>query len=613
MKEEIMFYDGYDARAPELRPNGLGNNILGYGSENLFYQGVQHLEAFKGITICNPVTGGRTMFNFSNGYVSLNDYDPGGGVVSGLGSVFISFGKTLWFVGVGKVFWNGADLSATATSTLSFRKLIAGVYTGTTYNAGLTAPSAPTVAARTTGFSGGLTGLLNGVYSVRITKIRSTSGGESVGSAPSAVISVTNGTARVTMPALGANGEDKWGVYCTQAGFGLTGPYFLLQEVADTALTTVDGIPRSVELEWSDGGLLPILVPTDNYPPPSCSHAVQLEDVTLAIGCYGDSASQIGADGSAGSSGTGGNAIALSLAGFPEAYPPDQLLFLPEAPIHVMQRPADRYAYTLMRNAIASLTWTGGSLPVSMEIVWENLGCRQPHHAVNINGRLYAYAGGKLVRMGIGGEPEDDWSDPIQRHVASFNPDNVVVGYDSTLKTFVCMHGQDVYPFHVTDEKWGSPLRMSTFASGNVASCVTVDNHLKLSLNNAGVFSLYDFHVGGGTRWTAWSMWRDGGEPLRKKFCQYIGRVFQHDNLVNPDITTSIYGTNSAGSMDNTVAVKTVVDTLTVLSPVAYIPRPARRWGKLGRAFAVSMSGRSNGGESRPIKVIVDGEISETV
>src|ERR1051326_8478963 len=116
MKQEIRFDEGYDARAPELGPP---SNILAYGSKNLFYQGLKHLENFKGISPANPITGGRVMFNFDTGYVSLNDYDPGGGNIVGAGSVFISFGKTLWFVGAGKVFFNGADLSATATSTLS--------------------------------------------------------------------------------------------------------------------------------------------------------------------------------------------------------------------------------------------------------------------------------------------------------------------------------------------------------------------------------------------------------------------------------------------------------------------------------------------------------------
>jgi hypothetical protein len=175
------------------------------------------------------------------------------------------------------------------------------------------------------------------------------------------------------------------------------------------------------------------------------------------------------------------------------------------------------------------------------------------------------------------------------------------------------MHGSDIYPFHVTDEKWGSPLRIGTFATGNTVSCVSVDNRLKVTVNNAGTFTLYDFHVGTGTAWKAWSMWRDAGEPLLKKFCKFIGSAFQHDNLTFPDITTTLYGTNAAGSMDSTTPVKTVVDTLTVLSTVAYVPRPKRRWAKLGRAFAVMMQGRSAGGESRPIKVTVELETSETV
>ena len=604
--DQIAFTDGYDAREPELRPNNAPSNILGYGSENLFYQGLLgHLEAFKGLTATNPVTGGRTMFNFSDGYTSINDYDPGGGNILGLGSVFISYGKTMWGVGAGKVFFNGADLSFTLSSTLSFRKLASGVYTGTTYSAGEAQPSAPIVAARTASFGAGLTGLLNGTYSVRITRIRSTSGAESIGSLPSAIISVTNGTIRITFPSLDSNGQDKWGIYVTQAGFGAIGPYFLWKEISDSDLSTIDSVARSYETEWADGGVLPILVPTDNFQPPACTHAVQIEDITNAIGAYGDSVSGI-------SSTAPGNAIAPSLPGFPEAYPPDQLLFLPESPVHVLQRPADRYAFILMKNAVGALVYTGGTPGVSLEILWENIGCVAPHQAVNINGRLHAYAGGKLVRMGVGGEPEE-FGDEIMRHVRGFTPANVVTGFDSTLKTFCVMHGSTIYPFHVPTEKWGAPMDITAFATGNAQSCVTVNNGLKLTVKNGTTFNLYDFNLGGGSTWKAWSNWRDAGDALRKKFIQWIGFAFQHDNLTYPIITLNIYGTTASGSMDSTTAVKTVAQTITALSNVGFTQRPKRRWARVRQAYAVMITGHGTGGDSRPIKVSLEGEINETV
>jgi hypothetical protein len=599
---EFRFTDGYDSRAAEL---GAPSNILAYGSKNLLYQGLTHIEPFKGLTIVNPVTGGRTLFNFSNGYMSLNDYDPGTGNVQGLGSVFISFGKTAWFVGAGKVYWNGADLSATATSTLSFRKLASGVYTGTTYSAGLAQPSSPIVAARTASFGAGLTGLLNGTYSVRITRVRSTSGAESIRSLPSAVISVTNGTIRITLPSLDANGQDKWGIYVTQAGFGAIGdPSFFLKEITDADLSTIDGVTRSYETEWADGGVLPILAPTDNYQPPACTHAVQIEDVTNAIGCYGDTAGI--------SSTSPGNGIAPSLPGFPEAYPPDQLLFLPESPVHVLQRPADRYAYILMNNAVAALTYTGGAPAVSLEILWQNIGCTSPHHAVIVDGRLYAYAGGKLVRMGIGGEPEE-FGDEIMREVRGFTAANVVTGYDPTLKTFLVMHGTMLYPYHVPTQKWGAPLDISGFATGNVQSAVTVNNRLKITVKNGSAFNLYDFHVGAGSTWEAWTNWTDAGEPLRRKTIYTIGYAFQHDNLTHPDVTIKIFGTTIAGSLDNATAVKTITHTIASLSPVAYMPRPKRRGTRVRNAFCAMMTAQSTGGDSRPIKITLDGETSETV
>jgi hypothetical protein len=140
-----------------------------------------------------------------------------------------------------------------------------------------------------------------------------------------------------------------------------------------------------------------------------------------------------------------------------------------------------------------------------------------------------------------------------------------------------------------------------------------VNNALKLTVKNGSTFNLYDFNVGAGSTWKAWSNWRDAGDALRKKFIQWIGFAFQHDNLTYPTITLNIYGTNSAGSMDNTTPVKTVTHTIGSLSNVGFTQRPKRRWARVRQAYAVMMTGQSAGGDSRPIKVSLEGEINETV
>lgn len=593
------FTGGYNANEPELLPVESDNDVLAFGSENLLYQGGRRLESFRGLTATNPITGGRTMFNFSDGYASLNDYDPGSGNVQGLGSIFISYAKTLWFVGAGKVYANGVDLSATATSTLSFRKLTGGSYAGTTLSAGLAQPSAPTVAARTASFGAGLTGLLNGTFSVRITRIRSTSGGESVASLPSAVVSVTNGTLRITFPALDANGQDRWGIYVTQAGFGATGPYFLLREISDADLSTIDGIARSYEAEWADGGVLPILVPTDNYPPPACTHAVQLEDVTCAIGCYGDTA---------GISATSpGNGVAYSLPGFPEAFPPDNLQFLPEAPVYVLNRPAQRYAYVLMKNSVAAITYTGGETAISVETIWDNIGCAAPHQAVDVDGRLYAFAGGKLVRMGLANEPEDAWSDPIARHVRDFTAGDVVLGYDSKLKTLCVMHGSTIYPFHVPTERWGAPCNAASFATGTMISAVTVNNGLKLTVKNGSVFSLYDFHVGAGVNWKARSNWADRGDSARKKTIFSVTTVARFDNTTSA-LTVNLYRNAASGKLDTTTPAKSWTRNA-VASTGTYSHRAKRINVRNARQFCLELIG----GLGAPVSAAVEGETHELI
>jgi hypothetical protein len=217
--------------------------------------------------------------------------------------------------------------------------------------------------------------------------------------------------------------------------------------------------------------------------------------------------------------------------------------------------------------------------------------------------------------MGLGGEPDDAWADPIIREARAFTAANVVLGYDSTLKTLCVMHSNKIYPFHVPTEKWGAPI--DTGITGSVQSAVTVNNRLKLTINNAGTFSLYDFHsaTGTGSAWLAYSNWTDGGDALRKKTIYVCGYAFQHDNTASlPNVTIKIFRSTPTGLMDNSAGAalqKTI--THVALSTSVYSPRPQRTNVRQARHFQVSMGATSAGGDSRPIKITLEGEIAETV
>jgi hypothetical protein len=52
-------------------------------------------------------------------------------------------------------------------------------------------------------------------------------------------------------------------------------------------------VPRSLEIDFVDGDLVPEVAYIDDYPPPAGTHAVRIENVMCVLGAYGDSTSPV--------------------------------------------------------------------------------------------------------------------------------------------------------------------------------------------------------------------------------------------------------------------------------------------------------------------------------
>lgn len=170
------------------------------------------------------------MMSAAESYASL-----GTSTTAGLGSVFRVL-TALFFIGAGAVRYNGLSTGAVATSTLSLRLLENGLYNGSTLQAGLAQPSAPSIFVKTAGpgFTG--TKLLPGTHSVEIWRIRSSTGAISVASLPSnVVVTATGQTIVITFPLPSSNGDDRWGIATTKTGFGEFGPFYEIRDVTEIA------------------------------------------------------------------------------------------------------------------------------------------------------------------------------------------------------------------------------------------------------------------------------------------------------------------------------------------------------------------------------------------
>jgi hypothetical protein len=440
------------------------------GSDNMLIVDNHAQRVFRGLT--SSGTGGRVMFSVAGGHASLND-DPS----SASGSIFNFINESLFAIGSGAIFYNGTDTTINATSTLQLAPKV-GAYTYPNwYAAGFTQSDAPTVFARDA--SGPYTGLMTGTYSFKIARVRSTTGARSIASATSAVITCTGQTVRLTFPAAASNGQDRWAIFGTKAGFGGVGVHYLIEEIDEGDLSTIDTIARSYVLEYNDSDLLPITAYIDDYPPQAGLFAGRLENYVLNIGCYG-------------------NAIQASVRNFPESFHPEHLAFLPKPPTAVLQDPQGTYLYVSTESSVHAVSVVPSvDNPLLLQTLWSDVGVANSHNWCSVNGVLFAFTGKTgAVTMGENGRPDPTFAMPVAKAMRDWVVANVVVHHVPHLNSVAYSYQGDTYLFNLQTLKWSSPARLSDFASGNIVSAVVYDRKPYITMLNGSTFTRYEFDTG---------------------------------------------------------------------------------------------------------------------
>lgn len=528
-----------------------------------------------------------------------------------MSSIFSYIGRSLWFIGEGYLLFNGSRLTGNpqATTTLQFILFEDDAYdNGTIYTAGLTAPSAPTVAQSATA------GKLSGTYSIRLTAVRSTTSHESSASIQSAVVTCTNKKIDITFPAIVGNGHDKWGVYITKANFGDKGPHFLLPPeltgMSPAGLVTeaaVAAAGRTLSFDCFDGDLVgQDIAPIDHNPPPIGTHAFPLEGCIAVAGCYA------GTDGV--TVARPGNMIAVSKAGFPEAFPVnvDHLLTLPEPPTCVLTRAAGGFVYIAGANSLSVVRYTGSvsKAPMALSVLWPDTGFAYQNNACLADGILYGYnAVQGLVRIDSNGNPDYEFSAAIAKQFEGVDPADVHLGYDPG-------SNHVVYGYNVDDGNprlmcynkawgvWSAPIKFEEIVNGppensQIKSMYTDNGQLYIVLDTGeDEYVIYKFNEGNGSNWKLRSAWRDGGLAEVNK------------TLTRAQVATGNNSSNSQTLKIYTNLSETVKESETYTSQGSPEHLSVKRLNlRNAKTYAIELSGTDD--DSVGIEAVVEGVGSE--
>lgn len=213
----------------------------------------------------------------------------------------------------------------------------------------------------------------------------------------------------------------------------------------------VDGVERSIELEWLGGELLGIIPPTDANPPEAGMFVVSIADVMAVIGTFD------------------GMGVSVSRPGFPESYPARWAQFLPEPAVAVIGRPQDGFIYILCANSVHQLIWTGATdgPPLVLRPIWDRHGCAGQLSACVVGKILYwVTPTGKFMRAQPDGNVDLDFGAEVETETGAFTAANTIVTYDENRRTVLFANGATVYPYMLgSNEMWSAKLDSATIAA----------------------------------------------------------------------------------------------------------------------------------------------------
>lgn len=281
--------------------------------------------------------------------------------------------------------------------------------------------------------------------------------------------------------------------------------------VDGTFTAYVDGILRTVEVEYDDTDLTSEAAWITDYPPMAAVYSFPLVDVRIICGCLTDAIKEPTVDDS-------GTCLSVSNRNYPGSYDPLNLLYMPEKFVGAVGRATDRHFYVYGKGWTGATQYTGADFgpAATISTVWGDTGFRKAHNVCLAYGRLYGFSSkGAAVRLQNGEEPDTKFADDVQPIFDTWDPDKVVV---TTYKHAVkYAHESQAFLFYLQDEKWLPACYLSDYADGDIVSAISLDAKTYVTMKENTTFSLFEFDAGAGSACTAMTNYVGGPAIARAK------------------------------------------------------------------------------------------------
>lgn len=257
-------------------------------------------------------------------------------------------------------------------------------------------------------------------------------------------------------------------------------------------------VRRSVVLNWTPSDLVEETAWIYDFPPPTGSHAFQLDN-RMWVAAYADAAAAAVAtpdspDASASAS-LAGTALCPSIPDNFGSYDPRFPVYIPEAVVDILSDGTEGYKFIGGRNgvyAIMSLN-VDGATPATLQVLIRGEGITSARNWCARSRAIYLYtAKGSPVRIVEGGDIDRSFASPVRHLMAGWDPvSTVVVGKPGLGGGVFYLNGNDAIFWDESTERWSTNIGINDYAAGVVVSAVATQARCLLTLENAGVRTAY--------------------------------------------------------------------------------------------------------------------------
>lgn len=326
------------------------------------------------------------------------------------------------------------------------------------------------------------------------------------------------------------------------SGFTVPSPTVVLEVVSDSRLklsnplTVTSGAleaeliafagatDRTVVLHGKDSDLVEETAWIYDYPPPTCSHAFQLENRNF-VATYAESKNAA----ASASSANPGTALLPSIPNAFGSYDPRYPVYIPEKVVDILSDKMDSYKFIGGENGVYAIQYLNvtDAIPATLTVLLRGEGIKKPHNWCARESAIYLYTS-EPVRIIEGGRVDKSFANKARPLMRGWTAENVVVS--STPKGAVYSHGSESLLFEEASGRWSAEINLRDFSNGSALSATSVGNRMIMTMNESGgVRRAYWFDEGAGSYVCGIGHYQNEPAPSRHKAIQFVRAEFVCD------------------------------------------------------------------------------------